>query len=48
MSFDTLDSVDGVDVLDEGKLVASGRALAGDDGGVSKEEFPNLTVLVTN
>jgi hypothetical protein len=46
LSLDSLDSVNRVDVLDEGKLVASGGALAGDDGGVSKEEFPNLCILV--
>lgn len=41
-----------VDVLDQGDLVAGGSTLTGDDGGVSKEEFPNLeppdTVLSDN
>jgi len=38
----TLDAMGGVDVLDESDLVASGRALAGDDGGVCEEVLPDL------
>jgi hypothetical protein len=40
-----LDAVSGVQVLDEGNLIAGSGALARNDGGVSKEEFPNLNVL---
>ena len=35
----------GVQVLDEGDLVAGRGALTGDDGGVSKEELPDLLIL---
>lgn len=38
----TLNTVRRVDVLDEGDLETGGAALSGDDGGVSKEELPNL------
>lgn len=31
----------GVDVLDQGHLVAGGSSLTGGDGGISKEEFPD-------
>lgn len=34
--------VRGIDVLDQGDLVASRRALAGDDGRVGKEVLPDL------
>ena len=37
-----LDAVGGVEVLDEGDLVAGGGTLAGYDGGVGEEEFPDL------
>jgi len=33
--------VGGVDVLDQGHLVAGGSSLTGGDGGISKEEFPD-------
>lgn len=39
---DSVDTVDQVEVLLEDDLVASGRALAGDDRGVGKEVFPDL------
>ena len=39
---DTLDSVGGVDVLDERDLIAGGASLAGDDGAVGKEVLPDL------
>ena len=42
LGVDGLGSVDGVDVLDESHLVASGRTLASDDGRVGKEELPDL------
>lgn len=52
LSWDTLNTVSGVDVLDQGDLVAGGSTLTGDDGGVSKEELPDLepsdTVLGNN
>ena len=38
----TLNSVCRVDVLDQSDLEASGTALAGDDGRVGKEVFPDL------
>ena len=34
----------GVDVLDQGELVAGGTSLTGDDGGVGKEELPDLKI----
>lgn len=42
LSVDALDTVGGVDVLDHGDLVASGGTLTRDDGGVGKEELPDL------
>lgn len=39
---DTLNTVGGVDVLDEGDLPAGSTTLAGSDGGGSQEVFPNL------
>jgi hypothetical protein len=36
--------VSGVDVLDQGELVAGGTSLTGDDGGVGKEELPDLKI----
>lgn len=42
LRWDTLDAVRGVDVLDQRDLEAGGGALAGDDGGVGEEEFPDL------
>lgn len=41
---DALDAVVGVEVLDENHLVASCGTLAGDDGGVGEEEFPDLVI----
>ena len=35
----------GVDVLDQGHLVAGGSSLTGGDGGISKEEFPDLRTV---
>lgn len=43
---DTLDTVCGVDVLDQRDLVASGGTLAGDNGAVSKEELPDLRITM--
>lgn len=42
LGFDALDTVRGVDVLDERNLVASSGTLARSNGGVSKEVLPNL------
>ena len=42
LGVDTLNAVRGVDVLDQGDLVASRGALARDDGGVCKEVLPDL------
>lgn len=42
LSGDALHPVIGVDVLGENNLVARGAALAGNDGGVGKEELPDL------
>lgn len=39
---DAFDTVCGVDVLDKGDLVASCATLAGDDGAVGEEVFPDL------
>ena len=39
---DTLNTVGGVDVLDEGDLPAGSTTLAGSDGGSSKEVLPDL------
>lgn len=39
---DALDTVGGVDVLNEGELPASGTALAGGNGRVGKEVLPDL------
>lgn len=41
LGLNTIDTVGRVDVLDESDLEASGTALAGDNGGVSKEELPD-------
>lgn len=43
---DTLNTVSRVDVLDESNLEAGGTTLAGDDGGVGKEVFPDLQSLL--
>lgn len=43
---DTLNTVGGVDVLNEGKLPAGSTTLAGGDGGVSQEVFPDLEVVI--
>jgi hypothetical protein len=45
LSVNALDAVSGVQVLNEGDLIASSGALARNDGGVSKEEFPDLNIL---
>jgi len=42
---DAFDAVGGIDVLNEGDLVAGSGALAGDDGRVGEEEFPYLFLL---
>ena len=42
---DALDAVSGVQILNEGDLIAGSGALARNDGGVSKEEFPDLNIL---
>jgi len=41
---DTFDTVGRVEVLDQADLITSCSSLTGDDGGVSKEEFPDLEV----
>ena len=43
----TLDTVSGVDVLDQGDLEAGGTALARGNGGVGQEIFPNLSQPVS-
>jgi hypothetical protein len=45
LSVNPLDAVSGVQVLDECDLIAGSGALARNDGGVSKEEFPDLNIL---
>ncbi len=45
LGVNTFDTVSGVQVLDKGDLIASGGALARDDGGVGEEEFPDLVLL---
>lgn len=47
LGLDALHSVGGVDVLDQDDLVAGGSALAGSNGGVGKEEFPDLSQLIS-
>jgi hypothetical protein len=42
LSVDTIDTVSGVQVLDQGDLVASCTSLSGNDGGVSQEVLPDL------
>lgn len=42
MGVDAVDAVGGVDILDQGDLVAGGSSLTRGDGGVGKEEFPDL------
>lgn len=42
LSLDAVHAVGGVDVLDESDLEAGGGTLAGGNGGVGQEEFPNL------
>jgi hypothetical protein len=42
LGVDAIGTVSRVDVLDHGDLVASSRTLAGDDGRVSEEVFPDL------
>jgi len=41
----TLNTVKRVEVLVQDNLVAGSAALAGNDGGVGKEELPNLMVV---
>jgi len=42
LAVDALDTMGRVDVLDHSDLIASSAALAGDDGGIGQEEFPDL------
>jgi hypothetical protein len=42
LGLDALNTVGGVDVLDEGELPAGGTTLAGGDGGGGKEVLPDL------
>lgn len=42
MGSDTLDTMEGIDVLVKNDLVTGGGTLARDDSGVGQEEFPNL------
>jgi hypothetical protein len=42
LSWDPLDAVSRIDVLDESNLVAGGRTLTGDDSGGGQEVFPDL------
>ena len=42
LGVDALNTVSRVDILDQGDLVAGGTSLTRDDGGIGKEEFPNL------
>lgn len=42
LGLNTLDTVSRIDVLDHRDLVAGGGALAGDDGRIGKEVFPDL------
>ena len=46
LSRDTLNTVGGVDVLDEGELPAGSSTLARGDGSGGEEVFPDLTELV--
>ena len=39
---DAFDAVGGVDIFDEGDLVAGGGTLAGDDSRIGEEELPYL------
>ena len=48
LGLDALNTVGGVDVLDEGELPAGGTTLAGGDGGGSKEVLPDLWNKVSN
>jgi len=43
----TLNPMERVEVLVQDNLVAGGATLTGNDGGVGKEELPNLRVLVS-
>jgi hypothetical protein len=45
LGIDAFDTVGGVQVLDQCDLIASCGALSRDNGGVGKEEFPNLALL---
>jgi hypothetical protein len=42
---DAIDAVSRIHVLDQGDLIAGCGALTRDDGGVSKEVFPDLLLL---
>ena len=44
LGVDTLNTVGGVDVLDEGDLEAGSRTLTRRNGGVGEEEFPDLMI----
>lgn len=45
LGVDTLNTVGGVDVLDEGNLPAGSTTLAGSDGGGSQEVLPDLNKI---
>lgn len=45
MGVDAVDAVGRVDVLDQSHLVAGGSSLTGGNGGVSKEELPDLMIV---
>ena len=47
LAVDTLNTVRGVDVLDQSDLVASGATLARGDGAVGEEVFPDLCIHVS-
>lgn len=48
LGLDAINTVGGVDVLDEGELPAGGTTLAGRDGGRSKEVLPDLWNEISN
>jgi hypothetical protein len=48
LGLDAINTVGGVDVLDEGELPAGGTTLAGGDGGGSKEVLPDLWNEISN
>lgn len=48
LGLDALNTVGGIDILDEGELPAGGTTLAGGDGRRSKEVLPDLWKYVSN